>query len=352
LKPCFLVVLSTVLSACFTISASGRLPLTPTRPLEIEKYYKVESSYSASKEEVTWERKDYNIKDIELESELGVIKITYFQRKKKSDNLILVFPILGGRNTIENYFARYFCESGYDAAVIHRNNDFKDHTRFYELEEIFRVGLVRDRIGLDYFEREHGKKRFGSFGISRGAINVAMVAGVDSRLKYNVLALGGSDMVSIFRDTDQHGIRKYRNNVMNHFGIDKKEFVDVLREKIETDPDNLAQYVDPKNTMLILAMFDTTVPFKYGLKLREQLNRPKTVFIMAGHLTALLFTQFGKIIRPSAELSAFPLDYIETKALTFYDRSFGKKRVRFSRILTEVLSFPFEVAGAIASPLF
>jgi len=43
--------------------------------------------------------------------------------------------------------------------------------------------VVRDRMAIDFFEQRLGKKEFGTLGISRGAINVAVTAGVDETAK-------------------------------------------------------------------------------------------------------------------------------------------------------------------------
>ena len=338
--------------SCVTVPGSILNTKVEERPPEISEYYKVTQGYTSFKEVVLKEKKRFNTKEIKIETPTGQITITYFQRPEPSANLILIFPVLGGKNIIENYFGRYFAGKGYDSAIVHRSNDFKNIERFYELEQIFKDGLVRDRIALDFFEKEYGKKKFGSFGISRGAINVAMTAGVDPRLKYNVLALGGTDMVSIFRDSDQPGIKKYRKKVMERYHLTKEQFFEELKKSIRTDPKNLAQYMDPKNTMLLLAVFDQTVPFKFGMRLRRQLNKPKTVFILAGHYTALAYTQFTKMVRPNGDFSSFPLDYIETQALEFYDKSFGVSRVSFRRSFMQMISFPFQALTSLLSPLF
>ena len=71
----------------------------------------------------------------------------------------------------------------------------------------------------------------------------------------------------------------------------------------------------------------------------------------AGHYTALLYTQFVKMIRPNAELAAFPFDYIETKALEFYDHKFGHQRANIKGPLYEFLSLPFSLLGQAISAM-
>jgi hypothetical protein len=198
---------------------------------------------------------------------------------------------------------------------------------------------------MDFFEREYGKKEFGSFGISRGAINAAMTAGVDPRLKYNVLAMGGTDLVALLRHSKQNGVKKYRNKVIDALGISKDEFYEQLRERIKTDPRYLARYMDARNTLLMLGVFDSTVPFKYGQQLREDIGGPPTVYLAADHFTGLLFTQIASIAMPG-EQTILPVDYLEREGLAFYRKAF-KKKSSWWMFPFRLLQAPFSLVGSL-----
>jgi hypothetical protein len=290
-------------------------------------YYQPQSSYTSYREEIQYEGDRHTHKHITLDTYAGPVVIEFFQAKGvRTDSLVFVFPVLGGKNFIEQHMARYFVDAGYDAAIVTRSNEFKDPTKFDQLEEIFRLNIIRDRLAIDFFENEYGKKRFGTFGISRGAINVALTAGVDSRLKYNVLVMGGTDLVNLFHDSDQPRINKYIRSVCDAKGYTRDQFLEALRAQLKTDPRNTAQYIDGGNTLLVLGIFDKTVPFTYGLKLRNQVGRPETVFLLADHYLGLLFTQTVSFIPPSKDGGLFPFPYVEEEALAFYKRSFGEGR--------------------------
>lgn len=340
------------LSACFTLPQSPLYRGPPERPAELEEYYSKGKSYLSFKIETVREKRRFTQKKITIETEYGQVLVDLFQRKKESDELVLVFPVLGGKNMIEKYFAEYFCRNGFDSAIVNRNNDFKDPALFDRLEQVFRENAIRDRIALDFFEKELRKSKFATFGISRGAINVGITAGIDPRLKHNVLALGGTDLVQLFRDSDQPRIRKYREKIMQLKNISADEFFDILTKSIRTDPKFLSQYIDARNTLMILALFDQTVPFKYGLRMRKQIGKPRTIFLLAGHYSALLYTQFVRIIRPNGDLSSFPLDYVETRALEFYEKSFGRERLSFKKVALRVVAIPMNVVGAVVSIFF
>ena len=318
-------VLITIVSGCFRISGRTLPNAIPERPEAMQRYYAPRESYGSHREEIRERTKSYTLRHITIDSYAGPIIIDYYQGSKRSNSLVLVFPVLGGKNFIENHFARYFAESGLDAAIVNRNNEFKDPNRFGELEQLLRENVLRDRLALDFFEVEYGKTQFGSFGISRGAINVALTAGVDSRLQHNVLAMGGTDLVNLFRDSKQARIEKYIKKVSANRGYSRDQFFGHLREQIRTDPKFTAHYMDPSKTLLILGVFDRTVPFAYGLKLREQIGRPDTIFLFSDHYVSLAYTQTISLVPPSKKKSGlFPFPYIEQEAISFFRRSFGE----------------------------
>lgn len=352
------MVRQTILSLCVAaLTGCYALPLDPRyggpepRPTELFEYYSVGDSYRNHTVQIVAQLPRFTLKRITIDTSVGKTTIDYYDRPGDSDSLVLVFPVLGGRkNVIENYFAEYFARYGFDAAIVHRSEDFKKPENIDRLEDLFRANVVRDRIAIDFFEREYGKRKFGSFGISRGAINVAMTAGVEPRLSHNVMLLGGSDLVSVFKRSDQGRIRRYIESVTQSKNITPEEFFQQLRAQLRTEPGHVVRHIDARNTLLFLGMFDRTVPFRYGLKLRRQLGLPKTVFLPAGHYTSILYTQFAKLVPPSDEYALFPIDYIELEALHFYRRAFEPRPHTSLRLLgLRILRAPFDLIGGIVN---
>ncbi len=332
---------------CFT-SSCGILPLNPKyqsppqRPPNFEQYY-AHPPYTSFREEAIRDKVHFAVKRIFVETPTGEIKIDYYYKPERNKDLVFVFPLLGGKNHIADYFAEYFVRHGFDSAVVHRNNDFKNPVFFDKIEEVLRENVVRDRVAIDFFEKEYGKAAFGSFGISRGAINVATTAGVDPRLKYNVMALGGTDMVDIFKHSNQKRLKFYRNAVMQSKGITKEDFYKLLRQTVKTAPEHMARYIDAKQTLLLLSAFDRTVPFKFGMRLREQIGEPKTVVMAADHYTSILYTQYVSLAPPFRAIGVFPFDYIESEALGFYRQSFGVKTPTLKLLPFRLLQIPFSL---------
>lgn len=331
-------ILPLCISACVALPRDFHQPPPVERPQPVLNYYRYDASRSfrSITEQVVEDTGDYVHKRILIDTPQGQTTIEYYQRPEHDENLIFVFPVLGGQLSIESYFAGYFAKHGFDTAIVHRDQDFKRPELFVDLEEIFRKSVVRDRIAIDFFEQNYGKHKFGSFGISRGAMNAAITAGVDSRLQFNVLALGGSHLVEVFKKSDVGGIKRYRDQVIEKTGITEEQFYQSLEDSIITEPKNYARFLDPKKTLMFLSIFDKAVPFKYGLKLREEAGTPRTIFLFSGHYTALLYTQFVKLIPPWDSFCIFPFDFVESESINFYNDAFETGHI-------DIWHFPFRL---------
>lgn len=333
------------LAGCVSLSMKGGYRGPAPRPPELDSYYSVGRSYTSFAEVTSQAGDGYTIRRFNIETDAGQITVDYFQIAENSESLVLVFPVMGGKNFIENYFADYFVSHGIDTAIVHRSNEFKKPENFDRLETVLRDNLVRDRIALDFFEREFGKKKFGSFGISRGAINVAMTAGVDPRLKYNVLALGGTDIVALFSNSSERRIAKYTKAVTETKGITQEQMLNQLRQNIRTDPKRLTRHLDAENTLLMLGVLDSTVPFSLGMQLRDEIGSPETILLLADHFTSLLFTQIVKVFPPHKRWCLFPFDYVESEALAFYQRSFGMSGYPWQLVPLKMLQAPLNLVA-------
>ena len=341
------------LTGCYSLPLSSNYKGPQPRPPALDDYYRRDAQSSSYTEEKIRDEGSFIVRRFTVSSSQGPFIIDYYQQPRKSDGVVFVFPLLGGkRNLVENYFAEYFAKNGIDAAIVHRNEDFKKPENFDRFEEVMRANIIRDRMAIDFFEDHLNKKKFGTFGISRGAINVAISAGVDPRLKYNVMLMGGSDLIDMFKHSDQKRIRKFVHTMMAQKNMSEEQIYEYLRGRTFTDPKYLARFIDGRNSLLILAQFDRTVPIKNGYLLRQELGDPETIFLMAGHYTSILYTSFANILLPTDSLSLIPLDYVESESLNFFNRSLNNSHLSFKIALLRTLRFPFDLIGRTANFLF
>lgn len=347
-----LVLLSSLLAGCLSLPLDNKYKGPQVRPPELDQYYSKGNSYTSANERVIKQKKEYSLSEIKIGSEYGEITIDYYDTPGSEEDLVLVFPLLGGKPIVSTHFAQYFAEHGIDAAIVRRNEDFKNPANFIRIEEMLRLNVVRDRMALDYFEKVLKKKNFGGFGVSRGGINVALTAGVDPRLKYVIIAMGASDLPLIFRDSDQKRIQKYIATVMKERQMTRPQVFSFLQETVKTDPKFTARYLDARNTMMFLSVFDQTVPYKYGVKLREEIGNPKTIYLLANHYTVAAYTQLFSIFPPGKDKGLFPFDYIELESLKFFRDKFGRKDSTWRLWPFKIIRFPFDMIGEGLEKLF
>ena len=296
---------------------------------------------------------NYTIRRYEIGSSYGEITIDYFQlRGQNSPELILIFPILGGKNKIENYFAEVLAAAGFESAIIHRNDEFKNPALFSQIEAVMRRNTLRDMVALNFFEKELGKRVFGGFGLSRGAMNLVISAGTDSRLKYNFLALGGASIAAVVRSTKERRIKAYIEDLARSRHSSVEETLTFLDKTLASEPSVFAPSIDSQNTMLVLGVFDSTVPFREGLRLRKLLGNPATVFLLSGHATSLLYSQFFRLITFGSSHTMIPLPYLETEIVNFFTEKMRPGNTRISILLFRFLQMPGNITAELVRQLF
>jgi hypothetical protein len=343
-----------VFTSCAVVPSKSGYLGPKARPASVVDYYQYDNSapYWNVRSETIAEHRHFTHRKFRIDTAYGEIVVQYFQRKNASEHLIIVFPILGGNFFIESYFARFLANHGFDSVIIHRDKNFKKPELFFELEQVFRKNVIRDRIAMDFFEREYGKKNFGSFGLSRGAMNATVTAGAEPRLRANVLALGGSHLVQILKKSDVRGIRKYRKRVIETNKITNEQFFEYLEKNVVSDPKNLAPYLNANNTLMFLSVFDQAVPIKYGMRLRRQIGYPRTIFLLAGHYTALLYTKFVFSLIGMERMSIVPIDIVEAEMLKFFNDRFETKRHDIRNLPLFLYELPFELVGRLYFAIF
>ena len=220
--------------------------------------------------------------------------------------LLMNSPITGGGMEIENIFSRYFADRGIAVCLVHRPKAYdREAMRLDKAGFWWRMMARQSRIAYHWALAREGidAQRTASFGISNGGFRNTFFAACEPNVKAHVLCLAGGDLPEMFAVSDF--VVRARQHEMQERGLDEAAFRDWLREVVDLEPMDYAAYVDPASVLMICARFDTTVPYKNGLKLREALGRPEFVALPAGHYT-----------------SAFAIPYIKRAALGFMRQRF------------------------------
>jgi dienelactone hydrolase len=204
---------------------------------------------------------------------------------------IVLSPILGSDTALVADFALAFSRRGWHALLVERDDIATGGDRAVaDVESRIHAAVAHQVQALDWLltHDDVDPRRVGSFGISAGGIQNAMVAGVDPRYAAHVIALAGGPLADVLVESREHKLEKLTRDGMRREGTDREGFRTRLREAIRTDPVALARYVDPDRVLLVLARNDRSVPSRYGERLREALGEPETVEVPFGHYGSML----------------------------------------------------------------
>jgi hypothetical protein len=336
-------------NSCVLVPQQTGVQQPLNRPIEFAEIYPEDYRYSVTDVVTIKERSRFKVQRFDLATAVGDVTVDYYSSTSPSPILIFVFPILKGRNLVSEHLAEYLVAHGFEAALIHRHDGFKDSESFDQIEQVLRDTIQRDRTVITFFEERFNKSRFGGFGISRGAINLTMTAGVDPRLEYLVLGMGGADIPEIYSLSDSGHVGRYRRAVQRKKGLSQEGFLNLFKSKTTTDPATVGRHIEADNVLMFLALFDTTVPLANGLKLRDALGRPDTIYLLSGHYSSVLYTQVIPLVLPLRGLRVLPLDIVEQEALSFFRKKFGvaKPEVTPTLALHRLMRFPFDFAAGV-----
>lgn len=205
--------------------------------------------------------------------------------------LVLVSPILANSRFLADQFAIDLARHGIHAVMVPRKEITPKEDAGLEIaEDEARLLVMRSRQALDWMltHPDVDANRLGTFGISAGAITSAMVAGADDRLRAHVWMLGGGPMADVMADTSESSFQEYRRQTMEQHRLSAEETRRQLRDILITDPVQLAGRVRTEDVLLVLARRDTSVPYKWGLRLWRALGYPEIVTTPLGHYTTFL----------------------------------------------------------------
>jgi len=276
-------------------------------------YYNYPRQKIEAKVEKISKKKHYIIERIEFPSALNVfdnqnIKVDFYVQKKAGEfPTILVLPIANGIDFCAKGFARHFASNGLNCAIVH-NRDIKieDIQNVEYVEDYLRQTVLDSRQILDYLvEREKvDSNKLGCLGMSLGGVRASIVSAVDERLKCSVIGLAGGSMADIAFLSELKEVKRYIRGLEER-GISPETIRAEMSDKMRTDPLKLAEYIDARETLMYVAMFDRVIHRKCGDKLWKASGKPEAVYIFSGHFTSLLF-----------------LPYAEHNSLNFFKKKF------------------------------
>ena len=225
----------------------------------------------------------------------NLVKFELFESKKAlSDKpALIIHPISGGSYILARYFARHFSSRGWNCLVIKRYKLARHVIQPSSMNPVVRQVIINHKQVLDWLDRSPWKTEFiADMGVSKGALQSAMLTATDKRIKAAVFMLGGGDLPYVLAHSREGGVTRRREQYMEQEGIDREEFHRRMLISLDFDPLNFAKYMDSSKILHVLARFDLAVPYRCGQLLYEALPGSQKYTLLAGHYSALLFLPF------------------------------------------------------------
>ena len=296
------IAISCMLHACAHLPADPNYPGPTALPKTITSQYIYAPYQGDCRVKVIEDRGSYVFKKITFPSANDTmmgekIRLEYLDPKGDGKApVIIILPVLKGAGNIIKDFARFYAKHGYAALIVNRKKRYLKDYDLTRVNDILQEIVINHKQVLDWIETQPDldAERIGVFGISLGGIKGALISQLDKRVRASVIAMGGGDLPYVLAYSKEGSVEKKRNEYMKKNGLTVEEYHDILKQRITCDPMHFAPYMDARNTMMILALFDQCVPFTKGKELRDRMGKPETIYLFSGHYTSLLFKAYVK----------------------------------------------------------
>jgi dienelactone hydrolase len=248
------------------------------------------------------------------------VTVSYYRASgEKKRPAVIISPILGSEYLhfwTEKDLAGSFAQRGFDAAIIERT---ALHEVFGKQDVIGAFAALTEELTstyrkvIDIIEQDPlvRSDRICGFGSSFGGITTALMAGMDSRLRYNVIAVAGS----VDRILEEGGADPFQRDIekmARRYGS-TDAFIEEFSRRVPLQPQEYAHNIDPKRTLLIIAKKDNIIPAAASEDLRSRMRHPQTEYWNMGHEAALVLPFYQEHIQQ------FLVDKIAADDLAFQE---------------------------------
>lgn len=214
---------------------------------------------------------------------------------------VLIFPILWGNDLGVREFARGFARQGIHGIIVYRPKEkFSMDQPLDQIEGHLRASVVQARQVVDWLVTQPSvdHTRLGSLGISMGGGLNVLVAAAEPRLTRYVFVLPAAQLAHVTMTTKDRSVAKKRNEYLRRHGLTPEAAERTLTAVLQSEPLRVAGAIDPRRSLMVIALADRVIGRPASLDLWRALGRPPTIWLPTGHYTAL-----------------FVLPYVELKVL-------------------------------------
>ena len=317
IKLCSLISLGMFLFGCAHYAMNQNYTGPKPLPEHIREEFSYPRNHMPYQEKIIETTDHFTVKQITFPSQKTILPkqhdifIRYYDLPgNQKTPVIMVLPILGGSYRIAKIFASYFSENGYASMIVHRNEERKILKNIEDIDAHLKQMVLDLKQVIDWIETQEDldSQNIGVFGISMGGIKSSLISALDERVRASVIALAAGDIPYLLTHSNEKGIMRKKKEFMQDKNLSPDELYDTLEKRIKCDPMNYAEYINANNILMILAIFDKTVPYSKGKELRDRIGKPETIFLFSGHYSSYLY-----------------LFYIKRESLQFFREKFAKR---------------------------
>lgn len=291
--------LAAALVGCAHLSYKPGKELRKLDPV-IEQRYNEPYTFRSLSEKLMGSNPRYSIKELNIvysgnnyvSNPINNVRMILYEQREKGP-LILIFPINGGNYFVENFFASYLSDRGYNCAIVRRKTDdflegMADSKDLCKIDEMLWYDVYSGKIATDWVSSRNSvdKKKIGVFGISRGGITAASFSSLERRVSASIIAMASGDLYDLISKIPEEGIRRRVDRVKRTNKLTDEQLRLLLKEVISLDPINVAGSLDSSKVLFVSTLFDKIIPFEAQYKLRRVIGNPEAITLPFGHYWA------------------------------------------------------------------
>ena len=231
----------------------------------------------------------YSVYTLNIDGCKSSLYMPRIKRKKGEEKnkfpTVIITPGMGGGEILTNYIAEGFVDSGISAIILNQPDFLEPEDDGNDLERKLEESTRNARSVVNWIHSQNkyfDLDRTGSLGISMGAIRNMILAAVEPRIEANIFVMGGGNLPHIVLESGETA--KYVIERKRREGLSDEGLIEDL-SSVVLDPANLAQYIDARGVLMIISRFDTIVPTKRQIEIRELMGGPRTIYIPTGHVS-------------------------------------------------------------------
>ena len=223
------------------------------------------------------------------------IKIRYYKANDKGPRpLVVILPPIFGVTPLDTLMASYIASKGYHVMICELSENVTDLDRpLSDVDDLMARATSGVRASLDYAATlpEIDMNKVGGFGASLGGIRLAILMGVDPRIKSAFLTVAGGNIAEIMSFSQEGRVKPYREARMKKEDIaNESEYHDKLKPLSYIDPIFLAKNIPTDKVFMLMSTKDTCVPTKNQIELLNALGNPEHRYIDYTHTKAAAYS--------------------------------------------------------------